>query len=82
MGQVRILDVRDLEPPAPLRLVLAEIGRLEPGTSLLMRHRREPLPLYPMLDELGFDHRSSTAADGTVEVLIWRQGRADPTVST
>jgi hypothetical protein len=47
-----------------------------------MRHRREPFPLYPMLAELDCDHRTSITADGTVEVLIWRRGRADPGVPT
>jgi hypothetical protein len=82
MNPIRILDVRDLEPPAPLQAVLAAIDLLQPGTSLLMRHRREPFPLYPMLAELDCDHRTSITADGTVEVLIWRRGRADPGVPT
>ena len=65
------LDVRDLEPPEPFQQALAVLAVLKPGETLRMLHHREPFPLYAMLDERGFSHRTAQLADGSYEILIW-----------
>jgi uncharacterized protein (DUF2249 family) len=52
------LDVRDLAPPEPMRLVLAAID--EGALPLTVVHHREPLLLYPHLRDrrLGWDVRA------------------------
>ncbi|HJX11124.1 MAG TPA: DUF2249 domain-containing protein, partial [Candidatus Binatia bacterium] len=50
----RVLDVSDLPPPEPLEQVTAALGNLAPGDYLRILHRREPLLLYPWLEEHGF----------------------------
>ena len=65
------LDVRDLEPPEPFQQALAALAALKPGERLRMLHRREPFPLYVMLNERGFSHRTTQLADGSYEILIW-----------
>ena len=67
----RVLDVRELEPPQPMVRVLAALRELPRGSWLLMKHRRVPVPLYPILDEQGFEHRTRPNDAGEVEVRIW-----------
>ena len=68
---VHELDVRDLEPPEPLQQALAALAALKPGEQLRMLHHREPFPLYAMLRERGFTHRTTQLAEDNYEVLIW-----------
>ncbi len=68
-----LLDVSDLEPPEPLTRVIATLQRLPAGTLLIVRHRRDPIPLYPMLAEMGFAHRCRPRSDGAVTLYIWPQ---------
>jgi hypothetical protein len=78
MSRARIVDVSELEPPQPMQVVLDALRALGPDEHLLMRHRREPLPLYPMLAELGFAHRTRQTGTRAYEILIWRAGEAEP----
>ena len=50
----RQLDVRDRQPPEPLELILAELDELPAQDWLRVRHRRDPVPLYDILREMGF----------------------------
>lgn len=70
--RVLTLDVRDLPPPEPMERVLDVLPALAAGDLLRLRHRREPFPLYPILADLGFDHRVRTPPDCPFEILIWR----------
>ncbi|MFZ5479871.1 MAG: DUF2249 domain-containing protein [Myxococcota bacterium] len=62
------LDVRGLEPPRPLELVLAAIE--EPGSlPLTVVHHREPALLFPRLEERGLTWEVRRTADH-VEIRI------------
>jgi hypothetical protein len=74
----RLLDVRDHEPPQPLVRALAALHDLAADEYLLMRHRREPLPLYDMLPAMGFRHRTRQTHDGQFDVVIWRATDPEP----
>ncbi len=74
----RIVDVRDEEPPRPFELVIAALRTLADGEYISMLHRREPMPLYAVLAEMGCAHRTihdyAIAGESVpVRVLIWRQ---------
>lgn len=47
-----VLDVRGLEPPEPMRLVLATLARPD-ALPLTVLHHREPVLLFPRLAERG-----------------------------
>lgn len=70
MPEPRLIDGRDLLPPEPLELALAELATLAPGEELVMLLRCEPLPLYSLLERNGFSHHSTLRADGTNEIRI------------
>ncbi len=48
------IDVRELEPPEPMIKVLETLSKIDDKTALLMHHHREPLMLYPKLEERGY----------------------------
>lgn len=66
-GDPATLDVRDLEPPLPLRAVLSALdaGHL----PLRVIHRRAPALLYPRLTERGLQW-TVTETDGTFRIDI------------
>jgi hypothetical protein len=70
MPEPRFIDGRGMEPPQPLELAVAELGTLAPGEELVMLLNCEPLPLYSILDQNGFRHRSERRADGSNEIHI------------
>ena len=70
MSSPRLIDGRDMQPPEPLELALAELATLAPGEELVMLLRCEPMPLYTILDRNGFTYSSTRLADGTNEVRI------------
>jgi uncharacterized protein (DUF2249 family) len=70
MPEPRLIDGRDLQPPEPLELALAELATLAPGEELVMLLRCEPLPLYSLLEQNGFAYSSTRRPDGTSEIRI------------
>jgi uncharacterized protein (DUF2249 family) len=69
------IDVRGLEPPMPMVLVLERLERLEADEQLEVIHERRPLFLYPLLVERGFAHATDEPGPGTVRILIRRAAR-------
>ncbi len=76
----RLLDVSELEPCEPLEQTLAALPTLAPGDYLRVLHRREPYPLFPMLEQQGFGWFMRPGAATAVEVIIWRE--TDPQAAT
>ncbi len=70
MPEPRLIDGRDMQPPEPLELAVAELGKLAPGEELIMLLNCEPFPLYAILDSKGYRYRSERRADGSNEVRI------------
>ena len=66
----RIVDGRDLEQPEPFVLTMEALDAIQPGQSVLLRLRREPLPLYRALELNGYVWETTNFDDGTVEILI------------
>lgn len=67
-----LLDVRELEPPEPLRCVLAAAEQLAPGGRIRMLQRFEPFPLYGLLEQRGFNYRVEQPEIDRYEIVIWR----------
>lgn len=69
---LNIIDCRELFPPEPMERVLEAVESLGDDNAILMVHRKEPIPLYPKLEERNCVHETKTTDDGTVHVLIWK----------
>ena len=65
-----LVDARWLEPPEPMERVLAALDGLRAGDRVRFLIHREPLPLYPILKQLGYGHRTHPLPDGCYEILI------------
>ena len=68
----RFLDLRGLDPPAPLMRVFEALDAA-PDLPLRARFPREPFPLYPMLQAGGWTRRTVACEDGSYDVLISRK---------
>jgi uncharacterized protein (DUF2249 family) len=67
------IDVRDLEPPQPMAIVLERLDTLAVNEQLVVIHSRRPLFLYPLLEERGFVHETEEHAPGLVRIVIRRK---------
>ena len=68
------LDVRGLEPCEPMDRILQYIEQLGPGERLRALISREPVPLYPLLEQRQFAWRVARLEPDRCELLIWRVG--------
>jgi hypothetical protein len=68
----RFLDLRGLEPPAPLMRVFEALDAA-PDRPLRARFPREPFPLYAMLQAGAWSSRTVACEDGSFEILISRK---------
>jgi hypothetical protein len=72
-----VLDLRGLAPPEPLERMLAALATLGPGDCVHARFPREPLLLYPLLEQHGFEQLTHAASSDDVHVVAWRRRDAD-----
>jgi len=70
MTAAYLVDVRGLPPCEPMEQILRGLDALSPGQSLHAILDREPIYLYPILNERGFEWRVLVAADDRFELLI------------
>ncbi len=64
------LDVRGLEPPGPMALVLETMAGLDPSKRLVVQHERVPVFLYRKLDERGYRHETKERGPHDVQIII------------
>jgi len=65
------MDLRGLEPPEPMVAVLRAIDGGEVDTVLIARFDREPIFLYPELDDRGWNHEIIQPPSGSAS---WEDG--------
>ncbi len=75
MKQEVLIDGRWLMPPEPMEQVLMALDQLRPGQHIRFLLHREPYPLYGILVNMGYTHRTHLLADGSYEILI--EARSD-----
>ena len=72
-GEAAHIDVRGLPPPQPLVAILRLVHSLgEASTPVVVHHDRDPVMLYPELDQLGWGVERITAPPGEVRLLLRR----------
>lgn len=65
-----ILNVRGLEPPRPMELVLNTLEELKEGQELIVEHERTPVFLLPRLEERGYKYDIEKKHSGEVIITI------------
>lgn len=73
MAKIIVLDVAGLEPPQPMVAIMEKVSELGPGDVLEVSHHREPVPLYPMLEEAGFAHEIEKLGENRYLLRIKRK---------
>jgi hypothetical protein len=58
------IDVRGLEPPEPMVAILRTIDSREVDATVIAHLDREPIFLYPELDERGWSHEVIPSPSG------------------
>lgn len=71
MPEYREIDVRWLEPPEPFERIVEALTTLAPGERLKVLIHREPLPLFAMLRDNGYEYTAERRDDGMFELRIW-----------
>ena len=66
------LDVRHLEMPQPMIVILDAVVELPYGSALFVYHKRIPVFLLPELRERNLDYRIKEIGDGEVLLLIFK----------
>ena len=64
------IDVRGLEPPQPMLAVLELIESADAGDTIIVHHEREPLFLYPELEERNWSHQVIDGESGEVRLQL------------
>lgn len=59
------LDARGLEPPQPMMKILEAVAVLPAGATLAARTDRQPLLLYPLLEQRGFVYETTVQPDSS-----------------
>ncbi|MFO7525841.1 MAG: DUF2249 domain-containing protein [Ignavibacteriaceae bacterium] len=67
------LDVRELVPPEPMIKILENLSHLDENTVMVVHHHREPLMLYPKLEERGFTAVSNMIEENYCKVVITKK---------
>jgi len=65
------LDVSQLEPPEPMTAILDALEVLQAGDFLHVYHRREPFPLYKLLQDMDMKWQILCDDDGMFHIYIW-----------
>ncbi|MGB9736648.1 MAG: DUF2249 domain-containing protein [bacterium] len=69
-GDTVYVDVRGLEPPQPMALILETLAKLDPSKTLVVQHERVPMFLYPKLDEKGYIYETHEIDQHNVQLII------------
>jgi Uncharacterized conserved protein (DUF2249) len=73
------IDVRGLEPPAPLVAILQLLDSVDAACELIVHHDRDPLLLYPELAERGWSAENLDAPPGEVRLRLARTNETQRT---
>lgn len=73
MGREITIDVREMEAPEPLLLIMETIGDFAPGDRLKVIIDCEPRPLYGILERNGYAHETIPGTISAREISIWKK---------
>ncbi|MDX2369838.1 MAG: DUF2249 domain-containing protein [Colwellia sp.] len=67
------VDVSALAPPEPMTVILTHLARLAAQECLLIKHRRQPFPLYEKLNKAGFSYHSVVHTQDDITLYVFHQ---------
>jgi hypothetical protein len=67
------VDVRQLSPPEPMTVIVSALAQLVDKQCLLVRHRRQPFPLYEKLQQAGWAYHCQVHDEDNISLFIYRK---------
>jgi hypothetical protein len=67
------VDVSALTPPEPMTVILMHLSTLTTQKCLLIKHRRQPFPLYEKLHDAGFSYYCVVHSQDDITLYIFHQ---------
>lgn len=74
-GGITHIDVRGLEPPQPMLAILRLVDDPASGPTIVVHHEREPMFLYPELDQRSWSHSIVDGDPDEVRLVLRRPGK-------
>ncbi len=71
-GNMETADVRNLEMPGPMHVILDALEKLPGNKALFVYHKRIPVFLLPELDAQQFSYRIKEVSDAEVQLIIYK----------
>lgn len=71
------IDVSSLAPPEPMTIILKHLAKLSHQECLLIKHSRQPFPLYEKLKEAGFSYHCVEHNPNSIELYIFHHEADD-----
>ncbi len=76
-----VLDVRQLSHPEPFEMAMKALEERGEGEYIKMVHRREPFPLYEVVEKKGLHHETLQTGDALYEIYIWEGSNLPPEIA-
>jgi uncharacterized protein (DUF2249 family) len=67
------VDVSALTPPEPMTVILMHLSTLTTQECLLIKHRRQPFPLYEKLNDAGFSYHCLVHSQDDITLYVFHQ---------
>lgn len=67
------VDVSALTPPEPMTVILTHLAKLTAQECLLIKHRRQPFPLYEKLNQAGFSYHCIVHEQDDIALYVFHQ---------
>lgn len=71
-GRLRTIDVRNLEMPQPMIMILENLQEMQEDEVLFVYHKKLPVYLLPHLQERGYEHCTQPTQDGKMNLIIYK----------
>jgi uncharacterized protein (DUF2249 family) len=68
-----IVDVRGLQPPQPMMLILEKLQNIPDDEALLVQHEKIPVFLLPELHNLNYSYQINEESENQVWILIYKE---------
>ena len=72
------LDLRDLPAPEPMERILDALEQLQPHQHLEALTPFRPVPLFPILEQMGFSWHADDMVGGHARIIIRHRDRHSP----
>jgi len=70
--RLRTIDVRHLDMPKPMIMILENLQEMQDGEALFVYHKKLPVYLLPHLQERGYEHSTKPTDDGKMNLIIYK----------